>query len=47
MSGLTLRNRLYIGVAVLALLLLALGGMTVRWVGSLKPAQRRAAPGVS
>jgi hypothetical protein len=30
---LTLRERLYVAVAVLALLVLALGGMLVRWAG--------------
>jgi quercetin dioxygenase-like cupin family protein len=39
MRRFTLRQRLYLAVAVMGLLVLALAGMVVRWAGSFRPAQ--------
>jgi hypothetical protein len=44
MRKLTTRERLLLAILFMALLVLAVGGMVVRWVGSLKPAQRRPLP---
>jgi hypothetical protein len=44
---LTFRQRLYLAVLFMGLVVLALGGMVARWAGSLSPARRRAAARVA